>query len=217
MRIRHSPPGSHLARRLIAIGRLASLILVGFAPSASAAQNSSTSHVGVSGIAALGALVGGEVVEGKSHAGEVGAFMDLGWVRTPRLRLQGEVEFLRARLRQYVLVQDTTFDGPFFDLSATVSAVLLGGNEHQRFVPYLDGGVGVHALSSTFGTLVLDRLYNANPFGFHVGAGARVWTSGSGRNGMFVEVRRVIAEAVNRSSVRVGGMVFYRDLIRPKR
>jgi hypothetical protein len=168
-------------------------------------------------MAALGGLVGGEVVEGKSHGGEAGAFVDLGWVHAPRLRLQGEVEFLRATLRQYVLVLDTTFYGPFFDLSASVSAVLLGGNEHQRFVPYLDGGIGVHALSSTFGALPLDRLYNANPFGFHVGAGARVWVSASGRNGLFVEVRRVIAEAVNRTSVRAGGMVFYRDLIRPKR
>jgi hypothetical protein len=73
----------------------------------------------------------------------------------------------------------------------------------------------VHALSSTFGVVELDERYNANPFGVDVAAGLRAWVSSSGRAGLFVEGRRVIAANVNANVLRVGALVFYRDLVRP--
>jgi hypothetical protein len=78
-------------------------------------------------------------------------------------------------------------------------------------------GVSVHALSSTFGELSLDRRYNANPFGAHAAAGLRLWLSRSGRNAISLELRTSMAENVNRTSARLGGMVLFGDLVRPRR
>jgi hypothetical protein len=181
------------------------------------AQTEPSSNVGISGVGAFGLHAGYPAVERASRGFEAGVFADIGWIHTPQFRLQAEVDFLRASLTERVEVEDTTFRGVFYDLTASVTAVALAGPSTQRVVPYLIAGVGVHALSSAFGTLAIDKRYNANPFGSHVGVGLRVWLSGNGRNGAFVEARRVIAENVNRTTVRAGALVFFRDLIRARR
>jgi hypothetical protein len=174
-----------------------------------------TSRLGLSGVGALGLHVGAANVEHAADGGEAGVLLDLGWFRTPSLRLQGEVALMRATLSEWVETEDRVFEGDFFDLTSSLSLVLQGGSHQGRFAPYLLAGIGVHALSSAFESLAIDRRYNGNPFGSHVGAGARLWISGSGRSGLFAEFRRSIAEHVNRSAVRLGGMFFYNDLIRP--
>jgi hypothetical protein len=71
----------------------------------------------------------------------------------------------------------------------------------------------VHALSSAFQTSVLDQRYNANRFGSHIGAGIRA-RLGQSRNALFVEARRIIADEVDRTVFRLGGLVLLGDLYR---
>ncbi len=147
---------------------------------------------------------------------DAGGVIDIGWIRSPRFRMQGELDWLRATLDEFVAADDKNYHGHFYDLSGSVSGVLLGGGTRSRLVPYVEAGVGVHALSSSFGTLTLDERYNANPFGAHVGAGMRVWLSSTGRQGASLDIRRVIAQNVNRTSVRIGALFLFGDLVRPR-
>jgi hypothetical protein len=93
----------------------------------------------------------------------------------------------------------------------------MGGGPASRIAPYVLAGIGVHALSSTFGTAVLDQRYNTNRFGTELGAGLRGWVGGGGHRGIFVEVRRVIADEVNRTVLRGGALFFLGDLVRDGR
>ncbi|HSA56129.1 MAG TPA: hypothetical protein VLE53_10510 [Gemmatimonadaceae bacterium] len=181
-------------------------------------QPAPASNLGLTAVGALGFHLGAATsLEHTAEGYEGGALVDLGWVRGRALRLQGEVAVLRATLAETVEVEDETYRDYFIDLTGSLSLVLQGGGSRGRFAPFLLAGLGVHALSSAFGSIPIDRRYNGNTFGSHVGAGGRIWLGGSGRNGLFVEVRRSIAEHVNRTTVRVGGLVFYNDLVRPDR
>ena len=211
-----------LGRRNIAVlaGAAACLLLMIAAARAAGQSNdaSTSSNLGLTGVGALGLHAGATTaLEHAAEGYEVGLLLDLGWVRGRALRLQGEVSALRATLTEFVDVENATYTDAFFDVTASVSLVLQGGGERGRFAPFLLAGVGVHALSSAFNSIPIDRRYNGNVFGSHIGAGGRVWLGASGRSGLFGEVRRNIAEHVNRTTVRVGGLVFYNDLVRPRR
>lgn len=136
--------------------------------------------------------------------------MDLGWLRGRSVRLQGEIAFLRASLTEYQELEDSTFHGNYFDVSFGVTSVWLAAADGQ-VSPYALAGVAVHALSSTFGSSVLDQRYNANRFGSHVGAGIRL-RLGPSRQALFAEARRIIADEVDRTVVRVGALVLLGDL-----
>jgi hypothetical protein len=196
---------------------VAGQLVAGGGPRAAAAQDQPRSRIGLAHIGAIGMHVGAASIEHSADGFEGGAWIDLGWIRTPRIRLQGEVSFLRGSLTEFVRATDSTFSGAFYDLTSSVDAVVLMRDPAARVVPYLAAGVGVHALSSAFGDLSLDRRYNTNPFGSHAAAGLRVSLSASGRNAISLELRTSLAENVNRTSARVGGMVLFGDLIRPRR
>jgi hypothetical protein len=163
-------------------------------------------------VAAVGFHGGFARLERSSKGEEAGLLLDLGWVRGRSVRLQGEVAFLRATLTETLVVEDSTFHGDYFDLSAGVSAIWLASAD-AGVSPYALVGAAVHALSSTFGNSVLDQRYNANRFGSHVGAGIRL-RIGSSRQALFAEARRVIADHVDRTEVRFGGLVLMGDLYR---
>jgi hypothetical protein len=170
------------------------------------------SNIGIAAVGALGVHGGPVSMERDVSGFEAGAFLDLGWFRTPRLRVQAEVAFLHGTLTETVVVEDSTYRGPLYDLSGAVSFTLLPAGPRSRLAPYLVAGVAVHALSSTFGTLVLDQRYNANPFGIHGGAGLRLRLTPEGRVGLWAEWRGTVAENVNRTTVRGGLMVLFNDL-----
>ncbi|HEX7124126.1 MAG TPA: hypothetical protein VF178_17240 [Gemmatimonadaceae bacterium] len=170
--------------------------------------------MGLSSIGAAGVHIGPATMEREADGFEVGALVDWGWVRHRALRIEGEVSFMQVTLSEFVVTENREFRGHVYDLSTSLSLVVHGGNSRSRLVPFLSAGVGVHALSSAFSEVSLDQRYNANPFGSHIGAGARIWIPGLERHGVFVEVRRAIAEHVNRTVVRFGGLIFYNDLIR---
>jgi hypothetical protein len=193
---------SWLAR---AVGLFISLPLV------SAAQEP-VSNLGLPAVSALGVHGGIARLERSSDGEEAGLLLDLGWMRGRAVRLQGEVAFLRASLTETLVLEDSTFHGNYFDLSAGASATWLASADGQ-VSPYVLAGFAVHALSSTFGNSVLDQRYNANRFGSHVGAGIRL-RLGSSRQALFAEARRVIADNVDRTVLRLGGMVLMGDLYR---
>ena len=115
-------------------------------------------------------------------------------------------------LTEFVEVEDSTFRGAYYDLSGSLSMIWLMGHD-SRVSPYALAGLSVHALSSAFQIAVLDRRYNANRFGSHIGAGVRVRVGGA-RQALFVEARRVIADEVDRTVFRLGGLVLLGDLHR---
>lgn len=206
--------------RLVVLAGLGAslLVLAASRADAQASDASPSSQLGLTGVGALGFHVGATTtVEHTAEGYELGMLLDLGWVRGRALRLQGEVSALRATLTEFVDVENRTYTDAYYDLTGSLSLVLQAGGSRSRYVPFLLAGVAVHALSSNFGSIPIDRRYNGNPFGSHIAAGGRIWLGASGRNGLFVEVRRSIAEHVNRTTVRLGGMVFYNDLVRPMR
>jgi hypothetical protein len=169
------------------------------------------SHLGLTAVAAVGLHGGFAQMERHGDGQEFGALIDLGWMRGRGVRLQAEFSFLRSRLTESVLLEDSTFHGKYFDLSGGVSAIWLA-TPNGKVSPYALGGVAVHALSSTFGSPLLDARYNANRLGSHLGGGVRV-RFGS-RQSLYAELRRVIADDVNRTVFRIGGMLLFGDLYR---
>lgn len=170
------------------------------------------SNVGLHAVGAVGVFGGPARLERASRGREGGLLLDLGWLRGRSLRLQGELSILRASLTEYVELEDSTFHGDYFDLSGGVTAIWLASHS-AKVSPYALAGVSVHALSSAFQTAVLDQRYNANRFGSHIGAGLRLRFGGS-RTTLFVEGRRIIADEVDRSVLRFGGLVLMGDLYR---
>ena len=202
-------------RARIALGFCTQVLALVAASSPSAAQDSTGSRVGIAHIGAIGVNVGAASVEKATNGKEAGLFIDFGWFRTPRLRVQGEVGFLQATVSEFLVVRDSTFRGQIYDLTVSTAAVLNLREPGERLVPYVSGGVGVHALSGSFGGAVeLERRYNANPFGAHAAGGVKM-TLGR-RNAVAIEARKTIAQNVDRTSFRLIGMVFFGDLIRSR-
>jgi hypothetical protein len=169
-----------------------------------------SSNLGLPAVAALGVHGGFARLERSSNGEEAGLLLDLGWLRGRRVRLTGEVALLRASLTEYMTLEDSTFSGDYYDLSAGATAVWLIAGD-SRVSPYALAGFAVHALSSAFQNSILDQRYNANRFGSHIGAGLRV-RLGSSRQAVFAEARRVIADQVDRTVVRFGVLVLMNDL-----
>jgi len=199
---RHDVP---MKRRWVAsaIGMVIAIPMVVFGQTPS-------SNLGLPAVAAIGVHGGIARLERSTNGQEAGLLLDLGWLRGRRIRLQGEVSFLRASLTEYMTLEDSTFTGDYYDLSAGATALWLIAGD-SRVSPYALAGFAVHALSSAFENSVLDLRYNANRFGSHIGAGLRV-RLGSSRQAVFAEARRVIADQVDRTVVRFGVMVLMNDL-----
>ena len=186
---------------------------VAAAPLVSHAQEP-RSHLGLTALGGLGLHFGYAQLERSSNGQEFGGLLDLGWMRGRGVRLQAEISFLRATLTETVsdpFLEDSTFHGEYFDLTAGVSAVgLLAPN--AKVSPYALAGLAVHALSSTFGSPLLDARYNANRFGSHFGAGVR-FRAGP-REAFYAELRQTFADEVDRTVIRVGGLMLFGDLRR---
>jgi hypothetical protein len=138
--------------------------------------------------------------------------LDVGWLRGQSIRLQTELSVLQGRLTEYVELEDSTFRGNYYDLSGSLTAIWLASHI-SKVSPYVLAGISVHALSSAFQTAVLDKRYNANRFGSQIGVGIRLRLGGT-RQALFFEGRRTIADQVDRTVVRAGGLVLLGDLYR---
>lgn len=173
--------------------------------------------LGLASVGAVGVHVGTTRAEYDAEGPEGGVLVDFGWVRVPSLRLQGEVALLRATLTERIEVEDRTYRDHFYDLTGSLSLVAMLRDAGRLAIPYVTVGIGVHALSSSFGSIPIDRRFNANPFGSHAGAGLRLRLGAAGGRAVFVELRRTIAEHVDRTSLRAGGLILFNDLRQPTR
>ncbi|MBV6521649.1 MAG: hypothetical protein MNPFHGCM_01793 [Gemmatimonadaceae bacterium] len=149
--------------------------------------------------------------------GELGAAIDLGWAWSERLRLMGDASWFVGRLREYVPQDDEEFSGPVYDLSGSVSLLALIGSPASRQAIYAGLGLSIHALSSSFRSIPLDRRYNANRFGVTGTLGGRMWLGQAGRSALFAELREFRVSDMNRWSVRMGIMRNFDALARPRR
>ena len=203
-------------RRLAWLTRATGLLITVPLVSAAAQASAPVSYLGLPAVSAVGFHGGIARLERSSKGQVAGVLLDLGWLRGRKVRLQGEVAFMRASLTETVTIleEDSTFQGNYFDLTAGASAIWLASID-GKVSPYVLAGFAVHALSSAFSTPVLDLRYNANRFGSHVGAGIRL-RLGSSRQTLFAEARRIIADEVDRTEVRFGGMLLMGDLYRSR-
>lgn len=210
------PMASHgsLARRS-AWRLLPTVVGMVAATSVLAAQESSASGASF-GVRAIGsaAIHGGAArVEHGAEAIEFGARMDVGHFAIRRIRVIGDVAFLRSREHaEYVVFEDSTFRNVFYDLSGHVAIQWFALDPAGPVAPYILTGVGVHSLTSNFGSIVLDQRYNTNNFGLLGAVGTRV--KFAKRSSIFVEVSRSLVRNVRRSSLRIGLEALYGDLMR---
>jgi hypothetical protein len=145
-------------------------------------------------------------LEYAAQGAEVGGQLDLGGWRSRQVRPTAEIAFLRSKHREFVSADDTTYDGVFYDLSGRLGVTFLARDPGRAFVPYATAAVGVHVLSSSYGSLVIDQRYNTNSFGLMGAVGVRI-RAGRAR-GLLIEVRRVQADNVSRTSVHAGLVAF---------
>ncbi|MBC7897744.1 MAG: hypothetical protein H7066_20160 [Cytophagaceae bacterium] len=166
------------------------------------------------GIGALGLHVGYARVDRGVDAAEASATLDLGHFSSSRVRLSAEAAFLRAfPHREFVVAEDTTYRDVFYDLSGHIDLQLLMRDPAKTAVPYLSFGVGVHALTSSFGAPPIDLRYNTNVFGLKAATGLRIRLRG-GRTALVVEGAALLSKAVSRSRVRIGTEWLFGDLRR---
>lgn len=177
-------------------------LTVSLAAPAGAQDSTSRSTLGLRSIGGASLLAGYSRVERGVNAVDVALNVDLGHFASRKVRLAAELNYLRsARFSEYVEAEDSTYRDAFYDLSPKVWLQLLARDPARRFVPFVRFGVGVHALTSSFGSIPLDIRYNTNVFGLSSGAGAR-WRFGP--RALVIEGTTVLAREVSRGGVRLG-------------
>ncbi|MGQ0646603.1 MAG: hypothetical protein ACT4P7_03470 [Gemmatimonadaceae bacterium] len=154
-------------------------------------------------------------MERGAEALEAGGTLDLGHFSSRRMRLAADVAFLRTLpYTEFVVQDDMTYRDVFYDLNGHVVLGLLARDPVHRVVPYVSFGVGVHILTSSFGSIPIDARYNTNNFGLKAAGGLRIRTGSSGRLAMLLEGSATLARDVSRRTIRAGGEVLFGDLIR---
>lgn len=188
---------------------LAVALLLAATSSVAAGQASS---LGLRGIGAVG--LGGAVsnIERNATGLEVAASVDLGHFASRRVRPGASIAFLRTLPRsEYVTQEDATYRDVFYDLSGHVTLTVLARDPEKRLVPYASVGAGVHALTSSYGSIPIDIRYNTNVFGLRTGAGFRL----RGRSrAVSLEGTAILARNVSRASIGISTEWLFGDLRR---
>jgi hypothetical protein len=180
-----------------------------------AAVDSTRPAKGIGASGALGFKLGGAELQRAGGAQLVGIELDLGRFAGSTTRFQIESTFLRSGLHEFVELEDKTYDGHIYDLTAALVAVQLLRPPSRRVQPFLSAALSVHAMSSSFGSTILDRRYNTNNFGVQAGLGLRIRLGSHGQRAMTIEVRRITVRDMNRLSVSIGLLRLMRDLGEP--
>jgi hypothetical protein len=181
--------------------------------SASGVGAQSSTSLGLASVGAFGVYGAGAWIEHGFKAAEIGGHLDLGHLRSKQVRITADVAFLRTwPHREYVVSEDITYRDVFYDLSGHAAVTLLGRAGQSRVVPYVSTGVGVHVLTSSFGTLAIDRRYNTNSFGLMGATGLRLRTGTRSPFAVLAEVRRTQARDVSRTSLHLGVLALFGTL-----
>jgi hypothetical protein len=186
------------------------------APSSVAAQSPTPGPtLGIRGIGAFGVHAAFARVERGAEALEASATLDLGHFASNRVRLAADASFLRSLSHtEFIVADDSSYRDVFYDLSGHVTLGLLLRDPARTVVPYVGFGAGVHVLTSSFGSIPIDRRYNTNVFGLRSAAGVRFRVGRSGRQALVAEGQAILARHVSRGTARVGVEWLFGDLIR---
>ena len=178
-------------------------------------QRQAPASLGLSSVGAVSIHVGGAALQRSIRGAEVGTTIDLGHFASRRVRLLADASYLRSfPFSERVESEGKSYRDVFYDLSGHVAVAVRGTSVTARLSPYVAGGVGIHVLSSTFGSLAIDTRYNTNNFGLMGLAGMHVRVGSGLRRSMLVEVRRVHSKNVRRLSVHLGLSALFNDLAR---
>jgi hypothetical protein len=205
-----------LRRRSLEFAACASLLFAGTAQG----QGDSTAVAGRAnlGLAAAGAFVVTGAWASIEHGFQgyaLGTTVDLGHFRSRRVRLLADLEYLLTLPHEERVESEGRSYRDFYrDLSGHVVVAFHGASPTARVSPYVATGVGVHVLSSTFGTVSIDQRYNTNNFGLVAAAGMRIGVGRGGRRALHLEVRGQQARDVRRVSVQAGVAALFNELIR---
>ena len=176
---------------------------------------SARSHLGLDAIGAVTIGGGWSTIENNFRAWQVGTSVDFGYLRSRHVRLVADATYLLTLPhREYVIAEGKTYRDVFRDLSAHLSLAVHPFSPTARVSPYVAGGVGVHVLSSSFGSLTIDTRYNTNNFGLREAVGVRIGVGSSGRRALNLEVESLQARNVRRVAVVAGIGALFNDLVR---
>ena len=171
--------------------------------------------LGLSSVGAFTLHAGGALIERDATGAEAGASLDLGHFSSTRFRLVVDLSFLRSwPYSERVETEGKSYRDVFYDLAGHVMAAFHLASNQARFNPYVAGGLGIHALTSSFGSLTIDGRYNTNNFGLVGAAGARVRVGKGARRGLLLEIRRIQSKDVSRVTAQVGISALFNDLAR---
>lgn len=209
-----------ISRARIALPVLALSLPVLLSPRSAQAQGdslpaSAPSNLGLAAIGAVAIHGGWASIQRGFHAAEVGGTVDFGYLRSRRIRLVADLTYLLTFPREETVEsEEQTYRDVFRDLSAHLSLAFHATPPSARVSPYVLTGVGVHVLSSSFGSTVIDTRYNTNNFGLLAAVGTRVRVGGSGRRALQLEIQTMQARNVRRVGVTVGVAALFNDLVR---
>lgn len=149
---------------------------------------------------AIGVHLGYAAIENAKNAIELGATVELGAYRTPRLRFALGVDYLSTDTKRADL------DGSFSDLS--INADLRYKPFQVRSVaPYLGLGIGLHFRSNDYEDPNIRDIYEGLAVGGQAFLGVMVDGNENGRWGFTGELRGVRAQNLDRTSFRAGMFV----------
>lgn len=169
--------------------------------------------LGLRGIGAVGLTASASSIERNATGIELGATLDLGHLRSRRVRPGAAVSFLRSLPRsEYVAQEDATYRDVFYDLNGHITLTALARDPDHRLVPYASIGAGVHALTSSYGSIPIDIRYNTNVLGLRMGAGLRF--RGRAR-ALSLESTAILARNVSRATIGLSTEWLTGDLRRP--
>lgn len=208
------------SRPRIALHLLALSLPLLFSPRDARAQRdslppSAPSNLGLAAIGSVSVHGGWASIQHGFHAAEVGGTVDFGYLRSRRVRLVADLTYLLTFPHDVTVASEgETYRDVFRDLSAHLSLAFHATPPIARVSPYLLTGVGVHVLSSSFGSTVIDTRYNTNNFGLLAAVGTQIRVGGSGRRALQVEIQTMQARNVRRVGVTFGVAALFNDLVR---
>lgn len=211
----HSPRlhDFRLPRPLASLALCCATLLVPIAAEGQGDSIPARTHLGLAAVGALTAHASFAALQREYRALGAGATVDFGYIRSPRVRLLADVTYLRTFPRtEFIQAENRSYRDDFRDLSGTVAFAFHANRPTASLSPYVMAGIGVHVLSSSFGSAVIDRRYNTNNYGLLAAAGARLRTGTGGRRALLVEARRVMAHDVGRVSFHLGLSSLFGDL-----
>ncbi len=145
----------------------------------------------------LGAHLGYASVERADNTFEIGASLDVGSFRVPRVRVALGVDYLSTEPTR------GQSRGSYSDLSVNAD-LRLKPFRIRSVAPYLGGGLGLHFQSNDIPEANIADIYDGVAVGVQAFLGILVDGAESGRWGVSGELRSVRAKNLSRTSLRGG-------------